>query len=149
MLPIGCFRMCHFQVLLVFICFSIFYIGEYRTHLCKENEILWGWFSMMLIRSSRLMKGLSTCAFHSSLGDHLCPPQSGRKSCRGFYDIIALRFHWSELCHITSPNSMGSWDSLAFCPQRRKCVWRNSQQCLSVLWKNLYKIRNASIMGIQ
>lgn len=44
---------------------------------------------------------------------------------------------------------MGSWDSLAFCPQRRKCVWRNSQQWLSVLWKNLYKIRNASIMGIQ
>lgn len=65
-------------------------------------------FSMMVVRSSRLMEVLSTCNFHSSLGDHLVHNSHQEGAAEGFYDIIALGFHWSELCHIVSPNGMGS-----------------------------------------
>lgn len=65
-------------------------------------------FSMMAVRSSRLMEALSTCNFHGSHGDHLVPDSQEGRAAEGFYDIIALRFHWSELCHIVSPNGMGS-----------------------------------------
>ncbi|XP_075800706.1 uncharacterized protein C1orf185 homolog [Microtus pennsylvanicus] len=59
----------------------------------------------MVVRSSRLMEVLSTCNFHGSLGDHLVHQEG---AAEGFYDIIALHIHWSELCHTVSPNGLPS-----------------------------------------